>query len=169
MPRGVVAYAEALRAIPRPAIAMIRVMGGILVFVVVHDLLFPVHTIMMISNALSSMGLLLSGATFWFMVPVPLRREPRLNLLVNGEVLLARVARVSQRWGKGERLGFEFHDVNGKLVRGQGANHDGFPMAGAFVPIFYDPQNPENCAPAFALNYELVLPQGFAPSAGRTS
>jgi hypothetical protein len=111
MPTGVVGYAEALRAIPRPravrlkvvtrmAIAMIRVRGGIFVSVVVHDLLFPAPTIMMISNALSSIGLLLSAAMFWFMVPVPLRKEPRLNLLVNGEVLLARVARVPNDGGR---------------------------------------------------------------------
>jgi hypothetical protein len=32
----------------------------------------------------------------------------------------------------------------------------------AYVPVFYDAQNPENCAPACALNYDLLVPEGFA-------
>jgi hypothetical protein len=62
----------------------------------------------------------------------------------------------------GVEVAFEFCDAAGNLVRAQRANHTGFLPQGTYMPIFYDAQNPSNCVPACALNYELVLPESMA-------
>jgi hypothetical protein len=172
MPPRVATYGEALRAIPRPrqirligvaraAIGMVRAIAGVLALVAIRDLLFPHQRITEFSDALLPIGLLFLAFLLWFLVPIPLRKELRRDLLVNGEVVVARMAPIPP-WWRGERISFEFRDANGRLIRGQSVNQGHAPAAGAYVPVFYDAQNPENCAPACALNYDLVVPEGFA-------
>jgi hypothetical protein len=97
----------------------------------------------------------------WFLIPIQLKKESRLDLLIDGEIAMGRITPVS-RWQLGTKVAFEFHDIIGNLVRAQGANHTGCLLEGTCVPVFYDAQNPTNCVPACALNHELVLPEGMA-------
>jgi hypothetical protein len=61
--------------------------------------------------------------------------------------------------GTAASISFEFRDANGRLIRGQSLNQGHVPAAGAYVPVFYDAQNSENCAPACTLNYDLAVPR----------
>lgn len=179
MPARVVAYGEALRSIPRPrtvrltggargTILMLRIIAGLFAAIALRFLAFPAQRVLKSSDALLFIGLLLFAAVLWFLAPIPLRKERRLDLLVNGEVILARVARAPQ-WWRGGRFTFEFQDTTGRLIRGEAACDEHAPVEGAYIPVFYNSLNPENCAPTFALNYAVVPPQGFGPSTDRAS
>ncbi|PYU19844.1 MAG: hypothetical protein DMG30_23050 [Acidobacteria bacterium] len=74
---------------------------------------------------------------------------------------MARTAALPAPWWRGEPISFEFHDAKGRLIRSRSVNRGHPPVAGAYIPAFHNPQDRENCAPACALNYELVLPRSL--------
>jgi hypothetical protein len=172
MPAKIITYVESLRSLPRPrqtrlnsitrtVIWLARLLPVFLGYFAFRSLFFPADrfgnfpgSALYLLTALFAIGL-------WFLIPIQLKNDPRLGLLIDGEIAMGRITPVS-RWQQGTKVAFEFHDAVGNLARAQGANHTGYLLEGTYVPVFYDTQNPANCVPACGLNYELVLPEGMA-------
>ena len=177
LPVRAVAYGESPRSLPRPrsvrltsqtraAIWVLRVIPVFLAYWALHDLLFPTRPIGMMSSPGVSAMLLLIGILAWFLLPRQLGREARLPLLAAGEIAIARMTKSSSRF-PGRGVIFQFRGLDGRLVEGRGPNHTEYRLDGTYIPVFYDVQNPANCVPSCALNYELALPKGVVVAVGR--
>jgi hypothetical protein len=133
-------------------------LGG---FSVVHTLFSPANRVGKFSGPGFYILEVFLAIGLWFLLPLHFKTEPRIALLVDGEIATGKSLPVP-RLRQGVEVAFEFCDAAGNLVRTQRANHTGFPPEGTYMPIFCDAQNPSNCVPACALNYELVLPESMA-------
>jgi hypothetical protein len=170
LPARAATFGESLRSLPRPrpvrlvtqaraAIWMVRVIPLFLAYWALHDLIFPMRPIGMMSGPGISTILLLLSLFVWFLAPRSLKRESHLPLLAAGEVAMVRATTSSRRF-PGAGIRFQFR------VEGQGANHTEYRLDGTYIPVFYDAQNPANYVPSCALNYELALPKEAATAAG---
>ena len=176
LPARAATFGESLRSLPRPrpvrltpqtraTIWVLRVVPVFFAYWALHDLLFPRRPIGMVSGPAISALLLLMSVFAWFLLPRSLRRESRLLLLASGEVAIGRVTTSARRF-PGVGVSFRFRDLNGKLFEGQGANHSEYRLDGTYIPVFYAAQNPADCVPICALNYELAWPKETSAAVG---
>jgi hypothetical protein len=78
-----------------------------------------------------------------FLLPIAVRREARL--LAEGRPAPGRVTGF-KRAGKTIQVQYEFHLLNGALVKGK-VNRSKPPIEGTTVCVLYDPENPRRNAP----------------------
>lgn len=170
IPARAAAFREALRSIPRPRqvrpnsltralIWLFRLFPVVLAYFSLRDLFWPPNLLPVFPGAAPHVLFFLFAVGLWFLIPLPLKKEPHLALLVNGELALARAKSLTKRF-RLPSLEFEFRDSSQNLVRGRSQNHVSHSFEGEYVCIFYDPENSAKCVAACAINHELVLPEG---------
>jgi hypothetical protein len=113
MPAKIITYVESLRLPPRPrqarlnsitrrVIWLARLLPVFLGYFAFRSLFFPADrfgnfpgSALYLLTAMFAIGL-------WFLIPIQLKKDPRLDLLIDGEIAMGRITPVS-RWQRGRK------------------------------------------------------------------
>jgi uncharacterized protein (DUF983 family) len=155
---------DLIRSTPRPRPVHPNPMAQIAVYVsrgfalayalgAIRILISPIDSLGASRSRLLASGILALAFILWFTFSVAARRESRLDLLTDGEVALARV--LSR---KSSKIVYEFSDASGRVIPGRGKDVTGSVQEGVYIPVFYDPRNPEDRVALCASWYEIDAP-----------